>query len=158
MSGLRALPRCADAYGLVHGDLHHGNFLVKDGGLRVFDFDACRYSWFMAELCLALDNCLPPPRFGRERRRAYALRFLGGLYRGYSKEMALEAEWIGRIPLFLRYCDLLSYSYRWKYWDMAALSPDRAESLAWLRARIEDGSPSLELSADDLAGLAHHAD
>ena len=151
---LRALPQGEECYGLVHGDLHHGNFFVFEGELRVFDFDACRYSWFMAEICLALDNCLPPPRYGPGRRRTYALRFLEGILRGYREEAKIEGEWIRRVPLFMRYADVLRQSYRWKYWDMTSLSSSRAEALDWLRSRIEEGRPALELSAEDLASLA----
>jgi amicoumacin kinase len=145
IAALRSLPRDEGRYGLVHGDLHHGNFFVEGGKLIVFDFDACRYSWFLAETCLALDNCLPPTSFGEEARRDYALRFLRFYLRGYREEMELPGDWVETLPLFLRYCDLLRYSYCRKYLDMGALSPARAASLARLRSRIEEGRPSLLL-------------
>lgn len=42
-SKIDALPRDRDSYGLIHTDVHPGNFLVDQGQLTVFDFDDSTY-------------------------------------------------------------------------------------------------------------------
>jgi amicoumacin kinase len=41
-------------YGLIHGDLHEGNFFYKDGQLIIFDFDDCAYHWFIYDLTIPI--------------------------------------------------------------------------------------------------------
>ncbi len=41
---LRTLPKGIDEYGLIHQDLHGGNFFVDDAGnMTIFDFDDSQY-------------------------------------------------------------------------------------------------------------------
>ncbi len=41
--------------GLIHGDIHSGNFIAEaDGTLRVFDFDDCHRGWWSQDIALAL--------------------------------------------------------------------------------------------------------
>jgi Ser/Thr protein kinase RdoA (MazF antagonist) len=48
---IAALPTTRGAYGIIHGDLHGGNFhLTGDGGLTLFDFDHCGYGWRIYDL------------------------------------------------------------------------------------------------------------
>ncbi|WJH35668.1 phosphotransferase [Paenibacillus sp. CC-CFT747] len=51
---LKGLPRGPEAYGLIHTDIHSGNFLVEDGRLTVFDFDDSAYNWFAHDLAIPL--------------------------------------------------------------------------------------------------------
>ena len=47
------LPTIPEAYGLIHGDLHHGNFHVdKQGNPTFFDFDHGGYGWRAYDLAL----------------------------------------------------------------------------------------------------------
>ena len=45
---LKVYPK--DNYGLIHGDLHEGNFFYKNDRLTIFDFDDCAYHWFIYDL------------------------------------------------------------------------------------------------------------
>lgn len=148
---LRLLPQDAESYGLVHGDFHHGNFLVQGEKITLFDFDAAEYFWYAGEVCVALYNCLPLPRGETARRRTYALNYLHHFLRGYRQEREFSAYWLAQIPLFLKYCELLNYAYFHKYWDLQDLSPRRAQVLADLRRRIEEQIPVVVFEAGDLA-------
>ncbi len=147
---LHALPQDAASFGLVHGDFHHGNFLVDAGKITLFDFDAAEYSWYAAEVCVALYNCLPLPRSATAKRRAYALNYLRNFLAGYRQEKPFGDFWLERIPLFLKYCELLHYAYFHKYWDMGNLSERRAGVLADFRQRIEDEIPVVAFESGDL--------
>ena len=80
LARLHALPQDAESYGLVHGDFHHGNFLVEGEKITLFDFDAAEYFWYAGEVCVALYNCLPLPRGETARRRTYALDYLTAMF------------------------------------------------------------------------------
>lgn len=55
---IRALPTTGDEYGLIHGDLHKGNFFL-DARDRptLFDFDHCGYGWRAYDLAVC-KGCL----------------------------------------------------------------------------------------------------
>jgi len=147
---LHALPQDAHSFGLVHGDLHHGNFLAAGEKLTLFDFDAAEYFWYIGELCNSLYNCMPLPRTLTARRRVYTLDYLRCYLRGYRQERPCEHFWLEQIPLFLKYCELCTYAYFHKYWDISALSPRRAALLADLRSRIENEIPVVAFEPGDL--------
>ena len=147
---LNALPQDPEFYGLVHGDFHHGNFLVEGEKITLFDFDAAEYFWYAGEVCVALYNCLPLPRAETAKRRRYALDYLQQFLRGYRQEKAFSDFWLAQIPLFLKHCELLNYAYFHKYWDLLNLSPRRAEVLADFRRRIEEGIPVVVFEPGDL--------
>lgn len=52
----RRLPRARQAWGLLHGDLHRGNFLLHDGQIRLIDFSMCAFGHFAYDLATCLSN------------------------------------------------------------------------------------------------------
>ncbi|MCY8132102.1 phosphotransferase, partial [Bacillus spizizenii] len=58
MNELRRLPKSRDSYGLVHADLHHGNFHWDHGKIIAFDFDDIGYNWFINDISILLYNVL----------------------------------------------------------------------------------------------------
>jgi Ser/Thr protein kinase RdoA (MazF antagonist) len=150
---LNDLARCPECYGLIHADLHHGNFFNDNGSLVAFDFDAAHYFWYIGDIGIALYNCLPMPRSKTARRRTYAIHFLTCLFKGYTCEKSTPQEWIDRIPLFLKFNELLDYAHKYKYWDMQNLSDRRRAILMDIRSRIEDQVPVVEFKTGDLSKL-----
>ena len=50
----------SDAYGLVHADLHMGNFFVDHSGqMTVFDFDDCCFHWFGYDCAVSVVSSMP---------------------------------------------------------------------------------------------------
>ena len=39
-------------FGLIHADLRHANLLVKDGEVKVIDFDDSGFGWYLYDLAL----------------------------------------------------------------------------------------------------------
>ena len=147
---LNALPRTPEVFGLVHGDLHHGNFFNDNGRLIAFDFDAAHHLWYAADIVIALYNCLPMPRSKTARRREFAMHYLSHLVKGYLLEKPLDPAWIERIPFFLKWNEILDYSHHYKYWDLTNLSERRRNVLTDMRRRIEDDVPVVEFQNGDL--------
>lgn len=48
------IPLNDNTYGIIHADLHPGNFHCRNGELTLFDFDHCAYGWRAYDLVIAL--------------------------------------------------------------------------------------------------------
>lgn len=49
------IPKDENLYGLIHGDIGVGNFLINNEGIiTLFDFDEAQYSWFVEDIAIPL--------------------------------------------------------------------------------------------------------
>lgn len=142
---LDALPRPRDAYGLIHNDLHAHNLLLSEGAVTVIDVDVAIYFWFVSDIAVALHSTLAfsPPADGAARREA-ALGFLRPYLAGYRSANDLDAHWLQRLPLFLRYRDGLLYIVFRQAWGKRA-GPWQERWLRDARGRILAARPIVEL-------------
>lgn len=53
---IRPLPRNSQTWGLLHGDLHRGNFLLHDEQIHLIDFSRCAFGHFAYDLATCLSN------------------------------------------------------------------------------------------------------
>ena len=51
---INSLEKNKDNFGLIHTDVHMGNFFVKNDELTVFDFDDAAYQYFVSDIAIAL--------------------------------------------------------------------------------------------------------
>ncbi|MBN2047195.1 MAG: phosphotransferase [Anaerolineaceae bacterium] len=106
---LHTLPKSTDDYGLIHFDVHGGNFFLHEGVVRLFDFDDCMYNWFANDIAIALFYALPhrcdtPEQV--EMARAYFLSLLKG-YRRYNQ---LDPRWFKEVGTFLKLREIDLYA------------------------------------------------
>ncbi len=141
----RSLPRDANSYGLIHCDLHHGNFAIDAGGrLTVFDFGSCMHHWYIQEIACALYFALPCPPARVDDRRTFAPRFLEPFLTGYLSENRLDLAWLALLPDFLAYERLACYALYLHQWDLQHLSPAQSALLARYRHLIENDIPVVD--------------
>ncbi|GAA0314908.1 hypothetical protein GCM10008967_01770 [Bacillus carboniphilus] len=101
----------SDVFGLIHSDIHSGNFLIENGKINVFDFDDCSYHWFASDIAIALYYTMLGRDYHKEdNREAIANRFLEHFLKGYKTENTIPREAIESIPLFLRLRDIVLYA------------------------------------------------
>ncbi|MFA1821017.1 phosphotransferase enzyme family protein [Virgibacillus oceani] len=101
MEQLYKLPKNQHTYGLIHADIHRGNFFVNNGKITVFDFDDCVYHWFVQDIAIALFYYKLHLK-EEDQSEARAVQFLDLLMKGYTQENALDRFWLKQIPLFLK--------------------------------------------------------
>ena len=142
---LDRLPVDKDNYGIVHYDIHTGNFLVDDGKITLIDFDACQFNWYAADIASALffmvqKEAGPLKRLSEKERTAFAETYLISYLKGYLQNNAVSAYWIDKFDLFMRYQMIDEY--------VAAQCGGIKESgdleqwyLAWHKDRIKNGLP-----------------
>lgn len=98
---LRTFSKGRDEYGLIHQDLHGGNFFVDESGkITVYDFDDSQYFWFAHDISMTLFYIVPH-NCTKKEDLDMAQGFLNLFMRGYRQENAIEAGWMTEIPTFL---------------------------------------------------------
>ena len=149
---IRALPRSADAYGLVHCDLHFGNFFLETHKqiVTLIDFDDCAYGWFVMDIAVLLFDILV--LYPGTDKDEYGLNFLRNFLTGYLTENHLSMFWLEQLPLFLKLLEINIY-------DMVAKSyPNDADEwvmkfMSGRKERLENDTPYTNLNYSSLAGL-----
>ncbi len=148
---LHLLPKNRDTYGLIHMDLHPWNFFYHNREIIPFDFDDCVYSWFVADLAMALYYVTQEeadvdghkkkewwPGSLSLSRGALVKTFLEPFLSGYQPENALDSAWLRRIPEFLRLRLLDLYVGKCMAWGTTDLSEPQRQNLKRHREAIED--------------------
>ncbi|PLR97494.1 phosphotransferase enzyme family protein [Bacillus sp. T33-2] len=109
---LQILPVNKDTFGLVHTDVHSGNFFFDGETVNVFDFDDCSYHWFTSDIAIPLYYSVMHkiPADQQAQRDRFAAKFITAFAAGYEKANSLPAGWKEHMPLFLKLRDILLYA------------------------------------------------
>lgn len=148
VTAISQLPKTNDNYGLIHSDLHSGNFLVYEGELNLFDFDDCAYHWFASDIAIPLYYIL----FQRdlhmlEGRDEFAEKFFTEFLEGYQKENKLVAGTIETIPWFLRLRDIVLLSVLYKKFDFSSLNEQQKTFFEAVKGRVERQEAIIDIEA-----------
>ncbi|PRR94782.1 hypothetical protein C6W24_19530 [Bacillus atrophaeus] len=141
MEKLRQLPKDPDHYGLVHADLHHGNFNWDNGKITTFDFDDIGYNWFVNDISILLYNILWYPVIPYEDKAAFTEEFMRHFLSGYREKNELDAAWLTKIPDFLRLRHMLIYGLLHQAFDLETIGQEEKEMLNGFRQDIENRTP-----------------
>jgi amicoumacin kinase len=122
-------PQSKGTYGLIHGDFGETNYRYRDDQLNIFDFDDCRYHWFVYDLAITIY----PHGWRKE-----GLRLLDWLLEGYSEKMKLDVT-LTDVTMFCQWRLVylfLVYARKWRFED---LSEQQAEWFALKRENLACG-------------------
>jgi len=134
---LSELPKTKDSYGLVHSDIHTGNFFVQDNKISaILDFDRACYKWFISELAVALyyPTYLTKLNEDKAKQKKFVSDFVSLFMEGYENENKLDSKWFEYLDFFMRVREVILLMY----------SPDDD----WrkpLRPRISGEEPYLDV-------------
>lgn len=105
---LNEIPKSVNNYGLIHADLHHGNFLInKDNHLILFDFDDSVYGYFLYDLAVPLEALEISFRMGRMNRNLR--QFQNVFVQGYASHYTLPGMDRLTLETFIQYRSALLY-------------------------------------------------
>ncbi|MDR6124394.1 Ser/Thr protein kinase RdoA (MazF antagonist) [Bacillus sp. SLBN-46] len=112
MKELRELPQTKDNFGLIHTDIHSGNFFYDGKNVHVFDFDDCSYHWFTSDIAIPLYYSIfnGLRNSNKQEKTEFAHRFLTHFTEGYKECNPLPESWEEHVPLFLQLRDITLYS------------------------------------------------
>ncbi|MFK7777923.1 MAG: phosphotransferase [Gimesia sp.] len=135
---LRKRPTPARHYGLVHRDLHAGNFLVEDGKVQIIDFDLGCYGWRTMDLAVLLFShyyfpSLRVPHANSELTE----HVLQMVVQGYRDEYTLDRDQLDTVNDMVLLRTILCYNIMVpavEHWQTAMGNPQppTSESLAWI--------------------------
>ena len=97
-----------ECYGLIHCDIHQGNYFVKNGKITLFDFDDCGYSWFVEDIAMCLFYAVFPGGLDRKTEEK-ASEFYYNFMEGYITENIIEDKWLKEMPYFFKQRELFLY-------------------------------------------------
>lgn len=139
---LDALPVHQDNFGLIHSDVHNGNFHFHEGKIHVFDFDDCSYHWFASDLAIPLYYLIwSLEREGIKGLDEYAAKFMRAFIKGYETENILAPEAYESIPLFLKLRDLTLYNFFHKKYDLTNADGQLFKTVKKIEQRIIENRP-----------------
>jgi amicoumacin kinase len=98
------LPLDLESFGLIHADLHTGNFNIDTNGkITLFDFDDCVQHWFIYDIAIVFWNL----SFYKLNENFAKENFL----KGYFKENFLDKFWFEHLEDFYAYRVILIYYF-----------------------------------------------
>ncbi|MBN1329844.1 MAG: phosphotransferase [Candidatus Heimdallarchaeota archaeon] len=133
---LMKLPKNRDCFGLIHYDLHHANFLVDNGKIRLFDFDDSEYGWFIADLSVIVFTALWANFHAEQSKEEFVQIFIRKFMVGYRKENSLEEWWLTQLADFVHYRFILLYAVLLKEYQ---LNP-----VEWIKKLLDSWKPLIE--------------
>ena len=141
---VQTLPKDDNSYGMIHADLHGGNFFVDvaTNTITVFDFDDCAYGWYVMDIAMSVFDMLV--LYPGKDRAAFATRFLRSYLTGYRAENTLDAFWLGQLPHFLKLLEIGVYTQVYAYHDPADTESWVGRFMANRRFRIEHDIPYID--------------
>jgi len=86
-----------ETFGLIHGDLHQGNYFFHQGQVRAIDFDDCGYGYYLYDIAVTLSEVN-----WRESTPALQKSFLAG----YRSVRVLSSEHERHLDTFIALRDL----------------------------------------------------
>jgi len=132
---LGGLPRERGSYGLVHTDLHAGNFFVsgapEDPRITVFDLDDACHNWF------AYDLAVPLYYDGAEQSAESHARFRRLFVEAYQEVQPLSEFWLGQLDAFVRYRQVLLYVWTFVKEPERAQKPELGRWIDKFRASVQ---------------------
>lgn len=156
---LRALPMPQNSYGLIHYDIHAQNFFVQNGKITLFDFDACQFNWYAADIASAVffmvqrgaGPLLNQSNQTEKARTEFAESHLIAYLKGYLQTNALHTRWLHTLDLFMKY-QMTADEYRAAQSAMQQQpGPQQQWYLNWHRNRIVNNLPYVFIDYNKVA-------
>lgn len=104
-------------FGLIHNDLHQGNFHIVDGGIVLFDFDDCAYQFLAQDLAVSIYHAIWTGTSFYPEWEDFPHYFLTHLLKGYLSVRQLAEDMYDQLLVFLQMRELFLYTLFKEKWD-----------------------------------------
>jgi Ser/Thr protein kinase RdoA (MazF antagonist) len=149
---LESLPANRSNYGLIHSDVHSGNFFFDGETVHVFDFDDCSYHWFASDIAIPLYYSLLYGFSGNDEAevKKFSVNFYRKFLTGYQKHNELPTDLFKQLPLFLRLRDITLYSVLEKKIPLEERNENTVNMMDKIRNRILSNRAIIDFSEDEI--------
>ncbi len=145
---IMAMESNRENYGLLHFDVHAGNFFVYHGDIYIFDFDDSQYAFFAADIAIVMfyfaSNC--PSNMNRDD---FIKDFYRDFMHGYMSENFLAEVELAKIPIFLKQRELILYAAILHAYQGRELDGWAAWYMAGRKDKLEQDEPYLDVNFID---------
>ncbi|MCM1991785.1 phosphotransferase enzyme family protein [Oceanirhabdus seepicola] len=141
---LKALPIDVDSYGLIHTDIHFGNFFVNHNKITIFDFDDCSYKWFISDIAIAIFY-LTAFGMDSDKRNSFVKEFLSSFMKGYNVENKLDKFWLKELKNFIKLREFTIYIVIHRSFDANNLPEWASQYKSDFKRRLEKNIPLIDL-------------
>ena len=136
---LKAIPKNKDSFGLIHADLHSGNFLITPKyKITSFDYDDSCYNYFIYDISICLMRYYNSRKFANKHHDFKYNQFFSKFKSGYNSENKIERSSWKMIPNIIRLRNVEMYSWFHKMIGTKNLSDENKKFLEYMKAKIED--------------------
>ena len=147
---LHALPITNDSYGIIHEDIHTGNFYVNDGKIKLFDFDDCQFNFYICDIATALyqitQHKLPYYLTNTNERTDFAETFLESFFKGYLQMNSIDKFWLSKIDLFINYRMATAHQFV----QNITIDNPNVDFLTWVKDTLKSDTPFIRVKYEKL--------
>ncbi|MBM7659642.1 Ser/Thr protein kinase RdoA (MazF antagonist) [Bacillus mesophilus] len=135
---VKSLPKSKETYGLIHSDIHSGNFFLHEGKLQLFDFDDSQYFWFVHDIAIPIyySAWYKFQNGNKQERTEFSKVLLEQFLKGYEKEFHIDHSILKKLPLFLNLRDLVLFNVFHKKMDVENANERFKALLGEIKGRI----------------------
>lgn len=133
---LASYPRTKHNFGLIHHDLHQGNFFKTFNQLILFDFDDCAYNYYVQDLATSIYHALWTGCSFHPQWFDFKQEFLNQFFKGYRSVKPLTKDDLVQIGLFLQLREVFLYMLFKKSWVSSELAEWQTEKIVELETNL----------------------
>lgn len=141
---IKSMSCSKELYGIIHGDLHHHNFLYNNNEITFIDFGDSEFNWFAYDIAIAVYHASQIIN-GKGKRDKFASQFFESFIEGYSKENSVE-EIVKDVDFFINYRHLYSYVYHHHFLKTDQLTRQQLKYLEEMKQTIINQDTYLGIS------------
>lgn len=147
VDAIKQLPQTKETFGLIHSDIHPGNFFYHEGDIHVFDFDDTMYFYFASDIAIPLYYATwwKYREEPLEIRSEFGKEVLTNFLKGYMGVRPIPVEWVERLPLFLKLRDYTLYGVFHKKVDLENGNEREKQLVDGIRHRLMNNEPIVDM-------------
>lgn len=136
LNEMASFPKTKQNFGLIHNDLHQGNFFVNSNQLILFDFDDCAYNWFVQDLSTSIYHALWTGTSYHPEWLDFPKEFLEHFLKGYMSVRALTEVDFVQMKIFMQIREIFLYLVFNKKWDIHNLEKWQSDKMLELEGNL----------------------
>ncbi|WMT39719.1 phosphotransferase [Paenibacillus sp. D2_2] len=130
----KSMSNSKELYGIIHGDLHHHNFLCDKGEITYIDFGDSEFNWFAYDIAIAIYHASQTIK-DRDERDQFASLFFKSFIEGYSIGNSVNGI-LKHVDFFINFRYLYSFVYHNQFSQKDQLNKQQLKYLEKMQQTI----------------------